>query len=160
MSTSTSTAHQSTARLLKTTTDTCGELHCFVSAKLMSPVLAPPGHVAVYACPPVQTASADLMHCSQRPLEMLMVAPEDVGFSVNLASPDAPVVEVGLPWHFVMEPEMPPQMASRATFLLCVSMFLERRLCQYLDILEGNPRNGPESTCGGGGGVEWPVEWE
>jgi len=34
-----------------------------------------------------------------------------------LAVPDAPVVVVGVPSHFSIVPEMPPQMLSRATFI-------------------------------------------
>lgn len=105
--------------------------YCFVNSKSVSPVEDPNGHVAVYACPPGHTASADLMHCSHRPLEMLIVAPATAGLSVNLASPDWPVVEVGLPWHLVMAPEIPPQMASRATFLLCSSMALGEIISKF-----------------------------
>lgn len=75
----------------------------------MSPVDAPPGQVAVYADPLVHVASADLIHCSHLPLEMLIVAPLSVGVRVNLASPDWPVVLVGLPPHFWIDPAMPPQ---------------------------------------------------
>lgn len=71
---------------------------------------------------------------------MLIVAPEVVGFNVNFASPDAPVVDVGLPWHFWMEPEMPPQIWRSATFLLWVSMFLKG---SYVIICGRNDENFP-----------------
>lgn len=59
-----------------------------VNAKSISPADAPPGQVAVYACPLGQVASADLTHCSHRPLVMEMVEPATVGVRANLASPD------------------------------------------------------------------------
>ena len=61
---------------------------------------------------------------SQRPLEMLIVAPLTAGVIENLALPDTPVVDVGAPWHFWIVPAMPPQICSRATFTVWKSRAL------------------------------------
>ncbi len=90
-------------------------LHGLVSVKPTLPVVAPPTQVPE-TLPVGHTARAARMHCSHRPLEMLMVAPASVVFSVNSAVPDWPVVAAGLPPHLVMLPAIPPQMASSATF--------------------------------------------
>jgi len=70
------------------------------------------------------TALAARTHCSHRPFEMLSVAPLWTGVSSNLAEPDWPVVLVGAPPHLVMDPAMPPQMLSMATFSSWKTMFL------------------------------------
>src|SRR3569833_2356330 len=53
-----------------------------------------------------------------------MVAPASVARSTNLAVPDTPVVDAGLPPHFSIEPAMPPQMASSATVWSWKTMLL------------------------------------
>jgi hypothetical protein len=98
-------------------------LYGFVNVKATFPVLAPPTQVPDML-PVGHTARAARMHCSQRPLEMLMVAPESTALSANLAVPDWPVVDVGLPPHLVMVPAMPPQIPSSATFWSWKTMFL------------------------------------
>ena len=89
--------------------------HGLASVKATLPVVAPPTQVPD-TLPVGQTPRAARTHCSQRPLEMLMVAPASVVFRVNNAVPDFPVVVAGLPPHLVMLPAIPPQMASSATF--------------------------------------------
>ena len=83
--------------------------------KLTSPDEAPPEHVPLIL-PVGQMARAARIHCSQRPLLMLIVAPLVVVVSVNFALPDWPTVLSGAPPHLVIEPEIPPQTASSATF--------------------------------------------
>lgn len=85
------------------------------SVKATLPLLAPPAHVAL-RLPVGHTALAARTHCSHRPLEMLIVAPSSTASSVNFAVPDCPVVDSGAPPHFVTDPAIPPQMASKATF--------------------------------------------
>jgi hypothetical protein len=79
-----------------------------VKLKFTLPVLAPPIHVLVNS-PVGQVALAARIQPSQRPLETLIVAPATVVESLKRAVPELPVVEVGLPLHFVMAPAMPPQ---------------------------------------------------
>lgn len=93
----------------------------------ISPVLAPPTQVDL-KLPVGQVARAARMQPSQRPLETFSVAPELVGFKVNLAVPDTPVVLFGAPPHFWIEPWMPPQMARVATFMSWVSILLQPRV--------------------------------
>lgn len=95
-----------------------------VSVKATSPVLAPPLQVDL-KLPLGHVALAARMHPSQRPLDTLIVAPEAVGFKVNFAVPDTPVVLFGAPPHFWMDPAMPPQIASVATFMSWVSILLQ-----------------------------------
>jgi len=89
----------------------------------MFPEVAPPMQVEVKA-PVGHTARAARTQPSHRPLETLMVAPASVARSTNLAVPDTPVVDAGLPPHFSIEPAMPPQMASSATFWSWKTMLL------------------------------------
>lgn len=89
----------------------------------MSPFEAPPAQVAD-KLPVGQTARAARMHCSQRPLETLMVPPLVAVLTVNLAVPDTPVVLGGAPPHFVILPAMPPQMPNWATFSSWKAMLL------------------------------------
>ena len=103
------------------------------------PVEAPPAHVAL-RLPVGQTARAARTHCSQRPLDMLRVAPAETAFSENFAVPDCPTVEVGFPPHFVIVPAMPPQMPSSATFWSWKTIFLD-----------GREQDGKEH--------EWGCEW-
>lgn len=95
--------------------------------KFTSPDEAPPEHVPLML-PVGQMARAARTHCSQRPLEILILAPFVAVVSVNLALPDCPVVASGAPPHLVIEPEMPPQMPSSATFWSWKTMLL--RACQ------------------------------
>ena len=94
------------------------------STTLTSPVDAPPVKVAVKGLAWPQVAATALMPCSQRPLLMVMVAPESTGVMVNSEPPNAPVVVVGLPWQNSIVPAMPPQIWSSATFVSCVSSCL------------------------------------
>lgn len=101
-------------------------IQAFDSVKTTSPVLAPPAQVPDME-PVGHTAWAARTHCSQRLLEMLMVAPDVAASRVNLAVPDWPVVETGLPPHFWIEPAIPPQMLSSATFWSWDTMWLGAR---------------------------------
>jgi hypothetical protein len=55
------------------------------------------------------------------------VAPSSTALSENCADPDLPVVDVGAPPHFVMDPAIPPQMLSSATFSSWKTIFLDGR---------------------------------
>lgn len=101
-------------------------LLALASTTLTSPVDAPPVKVAVKGFAWPQVAATALMPCSQRPLLIVMVAPESTGVIVNSEPPNAPVVVVGLPWQNSIEPAIPPQIWSSATFVSCVSSCLRR----------------------------------
>jgi hypothetical protein len=87
-----------------------------LSTKFTSPSLAPPTHTASNGLSP-HTALAALIHPSHLPLDTLIVAPATVVVRSNLAVPLAPLVLAGEPWHFVIAPAIPPQIASVATMI-------------------------------------------
>ena len=81
----------------------CIQLAASVKATL--PLEAPPMQVEL-KLPVGHTARAARTQPSHLPLLTLIVAPETVVLSVKSAVPDEPVVEVGLPPHFVMVPAL------------------------------------------------------
>jgi hypothetical protein len=75
-----------------------------------------------------------------------MVAPDTNGVKVNFEVPEAPVVEVGLPWHFWMEPAIPPQIERMATFVSCVLRELMRGQYQLRPGMAGEGNGWERST--------------
>ena len=55
-----------------------------------------------------------------------MMSPLTAGLIVKRTLPDWPVVDVGAPWHFWIEPAMPPQIWRSATLDVWKSRALQR----------------------------------
>lgn len=92
-----------------------------------------------------QAARAALTHPSQRPFEILIVAPASVAVRVNFAVPDAPVVVAGSPPQNSIVPAMPPQMLRMATLISWLTSVLNSVLdCVNLneDIRRGGEGRG------------------
>jgi hypothetical protein len=105
------------------------------NAKSTFPALtaAPPMHVDLNGLSP-HTALAALTQPSHLPFVMSIVCPWVAALSSNLASPEAPDVDVGWPPHCSMVPAMPPQIWRRATLILCEFSWLERDVSWVLRV--------------------------